>query len=446
MRDFQSSRISRRSFLASAPAVLMLGPGKRQRPQSRPKIAALVTEYRKYSHGEHIVDRFLEGYGWEGQHHHPPMDLVSLYVDQVKDNDLSRERAGRFPSMKIYPNIAKALTLGGSELAVDGVLLIGEHGNYPTNEKGQKLYPRYEFFKQIVEVFRRSRRSVPVFNDKHLSWKWEWAREMVDTARELDFAFMAGSSVPVFWRLPPIEIPLGADVDEVMVIGAGGGADGYGIHGFEGMQCMVERRRGGETGVAALQALRGNKVWEALRAGSWAAGGWDPELFEACLCRSHMLTPARQGFNHIYPTLDQIPLLVKEELTPVGPQLGQPLLFRCEYADGLKATLLMLEGLVMGWHFAARLKGSRELLSTQMYGPGRGGGAGPEANFFNPFVNNIEKMFLTGKATYPVERTLLTTGMTAAAVESLWQGQKRIETPHLAVQYRPSKESHFWRT
>ena len=46
--------------------------------------------------------------------------------------------------MKIYPTIAEALTLGGGKLAVDGVVLVGEHGNYPKNEKGQTKYPRYD--------------------------------------------------------------------------------------------------------------------------------------------------------------------------------------------------------------------------------------------------------------------------------------------------------------
>ena len=140
----------------------------------RPKIAAVATIYHKYSHAQHIVDRFLEGYGWNSRHHRPPMDLVSLYVDQVNENDLSRERAERFPSLKIYPTVAETLTLGGSELAVDGVLLVGEHGDYPTNEKGQRLYPRYELFKEIVAVFKASGKTASIFNDKHLSWKWEW--------------------------------------------------------------------------------------------------------------------------------------------------------------------------------------------------------------------------------------------------------------------------------
>jgi hypothetical protein len=148
----------------------------------RPKIAAIVTEYRKFSHGQHIVDRFLEGYGWNSKHHYPPMDLVSLYVDQVKENDLSRERAARFPQMKLYPTIADALTLGGSDLAVDGVLLIGEHGDYPLNEKGQRLWPRYEMYRQIVSVYRTTGKRAPIFNDKHLSWRWDWAVEMVEKA------------------------------------------------------------------------------------------------------------------------------------------------------------------------------------------------------------------------------------------------------------------------
>ncbi len=445
MSHSRAALISRRAVVSGIPSALMLmgcPPGSRRRP----KIAALVTEYRYRAHGQHIVDRFLGGYGWESRHHRPAMDLVSLYVDQVRESDLSRDRARSFPSMKIYPTIAEALTLGGKNLAVDGVLLIGEHGQYPRNEKGQTMYPRYEFFRQIVEVFRRSGRSAPVFNDKHLSWKWEWAKEMVDTARELNFALMAGSSLPVAWRLPSVEMPLGAEVEEAMVIGAGGGADSYGFHGLEAIQCMVERRRGGETGVVAMQAVRGSKVWEALRAGSWDRGGWDPHLFEACLCRSLMLTPTRKGFNHTYPPLEQIPLLVKDRVTPSGPQLDQPLAFRCEYADGLKTTLLLLEGLTMGWTFAAHLKRPRKLLSTHLYAPARGLGGGAEANFFSPLVNSIEKMFLSGKATYPVERTLLTSGMTEAAVDSLWRGQQRIETPHLAVCYQPTPESTFRRS
>ena len=79
------------------------------------------------------------------------MDLISLYVDQVPPEDLSRERASRHKSLKIYPTIAETLTRGSSNLAVDGVV-VGEHGDYPRNEKGQTEYPRYRFFQQIIGI------------------------------------------------------------------------------------------------------------------------------------------------------------------------------------------------------------------------------------------------------------------------------------------------------
>ena len=173
---------------------------------ARPRVAALVTEYRKYSHGQNIVDRLIGGYGWETRWHRPELDVVALYVDQFPESDLSRERVERHPDLAMYPTIAEALTLGGEQLAVDGVLIIAEHGNYPLNEKGQTLYPRYEFFQQTVEVFRNSGRSAPVFLDKHLSWNWDWAREMVATSYELDFPFMAGSSLPVCRRVPSVDL------------------------------------------------------------------------------------------------------------------------------------------------------------------------------------------------------------------------------------------------
>ena len=393
----------------------------------RPAIAAITTIYHKYSHTQHIVDRFLEGYGWAGRHHHPPMDLVSLYVDQVGEGDLSRDRAERFPKMKIYPSIAETLTLGGDTLAVDGVLLVGEHGEYPTNEKGQRLYPRYEMFQEIVKVFEAGGRSVPVFNDKHLSWNWDWAREMYDTAQRLGFAFMAGSSLPVTWRTPSIDMPRHAEVEEAVGVGYGG-VDSYDVHALETIQCMVERRKGGEKGVKWLQAYRGEKFWQAHHDRVWSR-----ELFEAALCRSHTLKPARAGFNHIFPTIDGFKQIVTD-----------PIAYTYEHTDGLRCTMILMNGLIEDFNFAARLKGQEAPLSTQMYLP-MPPARSSLANFFSPQVNNVEQMFLTGKPTYPLERTLLTTGLTAAGVDSLHKDQIRLETPHLDITYRAPETSTFWR-
>ncbi len=433
--DSSGLPMTRREVLATVPASLLAGSalGQDASPKARPRLAAIVTEYRKMSHGQGLVDRLLDGYGWDGRHYHPGVDVVSLYVDQKPNGDLSGERVQRHPGLKVYPTVAEALTCGGNRLAVDGVLSIAEHGRYPRNAKGQHLYPRYEFFKQIVEVFRRSGRSVPVFNDKHLSWNWEWAKEMVETARTMGFPLMAGSSLPVTWRIPAVDVPHGAPVSEVVCVGYGG-LDSYDFHGLETLQCMAERRKGGETGVVAVRALRGPAVWKALAAGSWDAGGCDLELFEACLCRSFTLTSPRKGYGNAYPEIAQLPTLVPD-----------PMLYRIEYADGLKATLLMLSRLVIDFTVALRIAGESRPLSTQMYLAGLAPGQ-TLPNFFSPLMHHVETMFLTGKPTYPVERTLLTTGILATAVESLHRGQERIETPDLRrIQYEAPRESLFVR-
>jgi hypothetical protein len=395
---------------------------------NRPKLAAITTVYRKHSHAQHIVDRYLEGYGWNGAHHNPEMDLIALYVDQVGADDLSRDRAARFPAMKIYPTVAEALTCGTGKLAVDGVVVVGEHGDYPKTPKGQVQYPRYQFFEQIVDVFRASGRSVPMFNDKHLSWNWEWARKMYDTSKEMRFAYMAGSSLAVTWRIPSVEFPSGARVSEALCIGYGG-VDSYDFHGLETLQCMVERRSGGETGVKWLQAYKGDRFWDACRDNVWPR-----QLMNAALCRSHTLTPARAGFNDVFPSLDDMRRLVKD-----------PVAYRYEHADGLKCTMMLMNGLVRDFNFAAHLEGAGKPFSTQMYLP-MPDGRTTMANFFSPLSINMEKMFLSGKPTYPIERTLLTTGLTAAGVDSLYAGQTRVETPHLAIKYQPTAGSTFWRT
>jgi len=428
--------MTRRDLFVTVPAVLAAGRGfgRAAEPGARPAVAAVVTVYRKKSHAQGIVDRFLDGYGWESRHYRPSVDVVSLYVDQKPSGDLSREREQRHPGLKVYPTIAEALTRGGGKLAVDGVLLIGEHGNYPINDKGQRLYPRFQFFQQLIEVFRRSGRSVPVFNDKHLSWNWDWAKSMVETARAMGFPLMAGSSLPVTWRMPAVDLDFGAPVAEAVCVGFGG-LDSYDFHGLEAIQCMVERRRGGETGVVAVHALRGESVWKALAAGSWSAGGCDLDLFEACLCRSFTLASPRPGYGNVYPERGQLPALV-----------ARPMLYRIEYADGLKATLLMLSGLVADFTVALRIKGESEPLSTQMYLPGFAPGQ-TLSDFFNPLAHHIETLFRTGKPPYPVKRTLLTTGLLATAVESLDRGQQRIETPGLRhLRYDAPRESTYRRS
>src|SRR5207302_2951743 len=168
---------------------------------------------------------------------------------------------------------------------------------------------------------------------------------------------------------------------------------------------------------------------KAFDAGSWRAGGWDPGLFEACLCRSQTLAQP-PTFSHRYPTSRQMREWVKD-----------PVAYRFEYADGLKATMLLMNGLVNDFTFAARLKNEATPLSTLFYLPPT-----PNVTYSAGLMSQAERMFVTGKAPYPIERTLLTTGLVAAGMQSLAEGQRLVETPHLAVRYRAPRESTFLRS
>lgn len=420
--------LTRRSLLSAFGTGLCLAPwasaADAVAPPKRKRLAIITTIWFYKSHAWHMGERFLVGYPHAGRWHQPPFDVVSAYVDQRGTDDLSVSRSAEF-GFPIFPSIAEALRVGGKSLDVDAVLIIGEHGKYEKSEFGQTKYPRYEFFKQVTDVYRQDGRTAPIFNDKHLSWKWEWAKQMVDISKELNFGFSAGSSLPVTWRMPAVDLPYDAEVDELMCV-AYGGIDSYDFHALEVIQCMAERRRGGETGVAAVRALRGAAVWRAMESGTWASGGWDPRLFEACLSRSQTLAQP-QTFSHRYPTVEQMQHWVKD-----------PVAYRIEYRDGTRATMLLMNGLVTDFTFAAQLRGAAEPLSTLFYLPPT-----PNVAYSAALMHQAETTFLTGKSPHPVERTLLTGGIVEAAVQSLTGDQRRLETPHLAVKYTSPRESLF---
>jgi hypothetical protein len=425
------TRLTRRGLLVGAPAATLALGAARER--ARPRVAAIAAEYTKGSPAQAIVDRFLDGFGWESHHHHPAVDVVSLHVAKKTEGDLSQERARRHESLRLCDTVDEALTLGKDGLEVDGVLLFESGRSEPPKEQGRGRERGQAVFPQVVAAFRRAGRAVPVFWSGPLSEDWAQAGQMCKAVGELGFPLLAGSPLPLTWRLPALEVPFGAGVEEALYVGPGT-APGALFEGLEAIQAMVERRRGGETGVAWLEALHGPAVWRALAQGSWEAGGWDMGLFEACLCRSHTLTSPRQGYGNAYPEASQIPALVKE-----------PLAFRFAYSDGLKATLLLLQGLVGDRTFAARLNGTKSPISTQFYLPGPASGKTLD-NGFNPLVRAIEGMFETGKAPVPLERSLLATGLAIAAAEALGRAGTRIETLHLALRYEAPRKSVYWRS
>jgi hypothetical protein len=401
--DRSSGKHNRREFLrTSAAAVsvpLLSGDGWLEAAPAgrKPRVAAIVTEYRGYSHADVILGRFLQGYILtRTETYWPRTQVVSMYVDQFPQGDLSRGMAAQY-GVKLQPTIEQALRLDGDSLAVDAVLIIGEHGDYPTNAKGQHMYPRRRFFEQTVRTFEQVGATAPVFNDKHLGFAWEDAKWMYDQSRRLKFPLMAGSSLPTTWRQPDLELPRGTALDEALAIGYGG-TEAYGFHALETLQCMIERRRGGEAGVAAVTCLEGPDVW---RAG--AAGRWSRQLLDAAVACVASRPPGR-----------------------IEDLCRQPTAFLIEHVDGLRSAVLMLDGYTASFGFAARLQGKSDPVATEFWLQE------PEFGHFSYLAHNIESMFLTGQEPYPPERTLLTTGILDAVMTSRLEDHRRVETPWLA--------------
>lgn len=414
--------LHRRQLLGAAAALPLVGSNLLGAQLARrPRIAAIYTVFRFRSHAHNILENFLMPYLFNGKRMESPCEVVSFYADQRAPTGDTTDEVARRHKIPVFKTIAGALTLGGKELAVDAVLLIGEHGDYPFNRLGQHEYPRKRFFDEITAVMRRSDRYVPIFNDKHLSYRWEWAREMYDFCAKHRVPFMAGSSVPLAQRRPALEIATGAAIEEAVSI-HGGGVESYDFHALEILQSMVEFRRGGETGVASVEYLAGDALFQAAQKGRWSL-----RLAEAAMAAE---------FGKNAPDL---------RARIRGERVVEPHGLLITYRDGFRATMLQVGASSVRWTFACKFAQDDRLHATRYY-------VGPYGNrcLFMGLSHAIQDCFVQRRAPYPVERTLLTTGLTDAVMCSRAAGQP-IETPHLNITYaardfRPMRElGESWR-
>jgi hypothetical protein len=375
----------------------------------KPRLAVIVTTYGQVSHGDCLCTKLLEGLQFEDHLDAPRCEVAAIHLMEIAKDDIGVGLAQKH-GVPLYHSVAAALCRGGDALAVDGVVLIGEHGTYPFNEKGQHLYPRRELFDQVAGVFRQSGRSVPVFNDKHLSWNWTWARHMWKTAGELRIPFMAGSSLPYAPFQPAVELPRGRKIDHLVAVGYGG-LESYGFHALETGQFVIEQRSGGEVGVKSVQCLEGHAVWDAHREGRWPRD-------VAATALAAVQEPRGKPEDHT----------------------ERVYAFDVEYRDGQRMTVLMANGYCAEFGFAYRVQGSDKILATSYTLDPR-----PRRKHFSALVRSLEDMYLTGTPTEPAERTYLTTGILAYIMESHHQGGARLDTPDLDIRYRPPARPEAWK-
>ncbi|MEM6391588.1 MAG: hypothetical protein AAF797_02315 [Planctomycetota bacterium] len=379
------------------------------------KLAVITTVYRPDSHTDVIMARWFEdlpsdsAWGWHG----PKTEIASAYVAQRPANDLSATRFAE-QGVPVFSTIAEALRVGGSELAVDGVLLIAEHGEYPYNKLGQRLYPRSEMFHAVCNVFEADGRSVPVFFDKHLSWDFERGREMLERAGRLGFGVLSASSLPFCRYDPPVDCD-GQAVEEVLAVFPlvdGGKPESYGYHALEVVQHVLERRRGGAAGVESVMAWRGAEVWDAAESRRWSA-----ELLGQVWTRAMPGRPLPSA--------------------AIEAELEEPShAFVIRYADGLELAMVGVTG-TMEFSFGFRV-------GDQLQGAVIRAGLGEADRYPNFAILSrvAEDWLIGGPAPYPDERVLLTCGtLQAMAQSAALPAGTPLETPHLTgLGYTPAPQ------
>lgn len=399
-----SAGLSRRRTLQLAAGAGLLpltgfaaAPASAQAPVKPKSVAAVITVYFQGSHADVLLTKILEGWKHDGGPG-PALKLESIYIDQPEGSEFGLELLKKH-NIPIFHTIEEALTVGGTRIPVDGVLSIGEHGNYPINEYEQQLYPRRRFFEEITNAFRKYNKVVPVFNDKHISTVWDDAKWMYDRAVELQVPFMAGSSLPVSYRTNPLELPLGSDIHSAVGIGYSG-LDIYGFHALECFQAIVERRRGAERGVRSVRCVAGPAVWKTVD------DGWvDAEVMDA-----------------VYSAVPHAKGNIREDDGAV--------LFQFEYVDGFRGSLFMLPSAMLSG-VAVRLRGQAPLATAFEER------TEPRYPHFAWLLKAIESMVHKGRPEWPVERTLLTGGILDRALRSKHAGGRLMETPELAISYQP---------
>jgi hypothetical protein len=378
--------MTRRFFLTASGAAPALPAA-----EARPKVACLLNAYYPNSHADVFMGRLLEGYRLNGVSHRPRLRVASFYVDQFPTNDMAREQGGEY-DVPIYPSVREALCLGGSKLAVDGVAIIGEHGQYPRTRLGNFMYPRKKRFDEVLDVFERSGRVVPLMNDKYFAYDWADARSMFDRILAKRIPFFGGSSVPLTWRRPALDIPQGIEWKEVLAVSYSD-VEEHAYHAIELIQAMAERRKGGETGVSEVRYAEGEAVWQDA--------SWSRDLLEAAV---------RQRINH-----------VPEDSTP-------PQAIFVRYTDGLRATILNLNSRSRDYLFAGRDGSGKQYASCayiQLH----------VHNHWGFMVRQFEELVLTRRTAIPPARILLANGILLRGLQSRLEGGTSLQTPELSLRY-----------
>lgn len=363
------------------------------------RVAAVITEYWDICHADVILTKMLDGFRLDGRQYASTIDIVAMYVDKFPSNDLSRAMAAKH-GIPIHGSIREALLAGQAEFDLDGIIIIGEHGDYPDNEIGQTLYPRRIFFEECLKVMLEFERIVPVFTDKGFAVVREDIVWMYEQIKRHRIPFMSSSVVPYSPQIPAEKpFPNGAPLHKMFGF-CYGPVERYVFHTLEMMQSIAENRAYGESGIRKVKAYKDGEAIERLLSADW---------------------------NGLYRTLGGFINL--RDLDAFPGEIQAPVFVELDYMDGLKSGVLLANPGIATFVSAYQVDEHELAICREFVLQG-----GKPYIHFGRLVLEIEKFLHTGRPPHPVERSLLTTGALDACMRSLHTGEA-IDTPHLIVSY-----------
>ncbi|MGI2295068.1 hypothetical protein [Paenibacillus sp. GXUN7292] len=359
------------------------------------RIAAIATEYRHNSHAHMIVGRLLG----EFPGYRPQLEVASLYLDQYPANDSGRETAARL-SVPLLPSIRETILHAERRGGLQGVIMIGEHGDYPLDEWGRKQYPRYRFMNETLDALAELDLRVPIFSDKFLSYRADQSVRMFENLSNRAIPFMGGSSIPL---APRRNMPADHHLDsarEWLVVSFSSEFEAYGYHALEVLQSLAERREGGESGIAGIDVMHGGAVWEAMERRQWPE-----DLLLAAL------KPVRAAdTSHPRESSDTTYLLT------------------VHYKDGSRGYVIQQTRLAEQWSFALR-DGNGNIFESVCLSDNNW-----PFRHFDRMTNAIEQFIISSQPPFPAERILISSCLINRAMESLHKG-RYVATPELDIHY-----------
>ncbi len=359
------------------------------------KIAFLLEEFTNLSPAQQLLDRFLIGYPRDGMFHTPEGTTVAAHL-MLGNNEADFEKRTDEFDLILAPNAAQAVA------GADAVVVV-------SRKAGAVAHDRF------LQIALESAASGSVcFVHGALSNTLERGREQLRLAQSRHIALLAGTPVGLTWRLPDVDLNPGTPLTDALIV-VQGTFPGAELHALEGLLPVIERRRGGESGVRSIRFLEGKNFWRAGEQGHWS---WP--LLASALARSH--TP--QG--------DAVLDGRTQDLVGLGlvPKLARgPRGWLLEHHDGLRSSLLVLDGVVADYNFAV-LSDQGAMVSAQLFRA-----PPPAEHHFSRLAATVEDFFRTGKSPWPVQRNLLIAGLLEIFARPATRTGHRLETPELQIAY-----------